>query len=180
MRFGDLTREERAEVDALVHEAYTAADGTTRTHAEAMAQFDRLLASAVQARREWTGVLLDDWREAGMRRFLRDRWKHAEVFTFAHRGRVRSRTVRRGAFRPDADGRVRSTQLALWEWSAEDLRSAIADAARQVAEHQANIALYRDMLGLLDSTGAPTVTAALAERGQSWDEWLASREERAS
>jgi hypothetical protein len=175
MKFANLSPEERAEVDALIHEAYIDGANGYRSHAAALVEFDRLLAGAVQAQRAWAGLLLDDWREAGMRSFLQDRWKHSALFEFEHHGRRRTRTVNRGVRRPDSVGRLASTQLPLWEWTADDLRAAIADASRQVAEHQANIALYRDMLTLLEQTGAATFSAALTTAGHSWDDWLEAR-----
>lgn len=175
MKFSDLSLEERAEVDAFVHEAYTRPDGSTRTHAEALPLFDHLIMSAVQAQREWPGMLLDDWRYAGMREFIKDRWKHSELFKFEHRGKIRSRTVRRGAQQIDDEGKASWSQPELWDFTADQLRSAIADAARQVGEHQANIALYRDLLGLIETYEAFTVAEALDRAGKTWDEFLAER-----
>lgn len=180
MKFSDLSPEERAEVDALVHEAYTRADGSIRTHAEAVAEFDRSVAQAGQAQREWAGILLDDWRYAGMRTFLHDRWKNSAMFEFVHRGRARRRTVKRGARQVDDSGKPWYTQIPLWDWTADQLREAIADAARQVAEHQANIALYRDMLNLIEQTEAFTFADALEAVGKTWDQFLDERAGRAS
>lgn len=175
MKFSDLSPEERAEVDALVHEAYTRPNGSIRTHLEAVAEFDRLIAQAVQAQRDWPGVLLDDWRHSGMRTFLHDRWKNSSMFEFMHRGKARRRTVKRGARQISDDGKATYTQIPLWDWTASQLREAIADAARQVAEHQANIALYRDMLGLIEQTEAFTFAEALDAVDKTWDEFLAER-----
>lgn len=175
MKFSDLSPEERAEVDALVHEAYTRPDGSYRNHTEAFAEFDRSISHAGQAHREWAGMLLDEWRYSGMRKFLQDRWTNSEMFKFDHRGRTRTRTVKRGARQVSDEGKVSWYAPPLWEWTADQLRDAIADAARQVAEHQANIALYRDMLGLIEQTEKFTFAEALDAIGKTWDEWLAER-----
>jgi len=175
VKFSDLSPEERAEVDALVHEAYTRPDGSIRTHAEAVVEFDRSIAGAGQAHREWAGLLLDDWRYSGMRDFLKDRWKHSAMFEFIHRGKARRRTVNRGARQIDDNGKAWYTQIPLWDWTADQLREAIADAARQVAEHQANIALYRDMLALIEQTETFTFAAALEAVEKTWDEFLVER-----
>ncbi len=180
MKFSDLSPEERAEVDALVHEAYTAPDGSYRSHADAAEVFGSLITQAVQAHRDWAGILLDSWREAGARAFVQDRWKKAEIFKFWHRGKTKRRTVRRGVRRVDKSGVASYTQIPLWEWSADDLRNAIADAARQVAEHQANLALYRDMLSLIEQTETFTFGDALEASDKTWDEFLAERNEAAS
>lgn len=175
MKFSDLSPEERAEVDALVHEAYTRPDGSIRTHPEAVAEFDRFVAQAGQAQREWAGMLLDDWRYSGMRAFLKDRWTNSAMFEFEHRGRARRRKVKRGARQVSDEGKVSWYAPPLWEWTAEQLRDAIAHAARDVAEHQANIALYRDMIGLIEQTEKFTFAEALDAIGKTWDEWLAER-----
>lgn len=175
MKFSDLSPEERAEVDALVHEAYTRPDGTIRSHDEALALFDRAISTAGQAHREWAGLLLDDWRFSGMRSFLQNRWKHSSMFEFIHRGKARRRTVNRGARQVSDTGKATYTQIPLWDWTADQLREAIADAARQVAEHQANIALYRDMLGLIEQTETFTFIEALGVVDMTWDEFLDDR-----
>lgn len=175
MKFSDLSPEERAEVDALVHEAYTRPDGSIRPHGEAIGVFDRSITSAVQAQREWPGMLLDDWRYAGMRDFLKDRWKHSAMFEFIHRGKARRRTVNRGARQVDDNGKASFTQIPLWDWTADQLREAIADAAHQMAEHQANIALYRDMLSLIEQTETFTFAAALEAVEKTWDQFLDER-----
>ncbi len=175
MKFADLSPEERAEVDALVHDAYVQADGEVRTHTEAADEFATSLTSAVQDHRDWAGILLDDWRDRGMRAFLQDRWKHAEIFGWIHRGKHRSRTERRGTKRVANDGTHTWVQESLLDWTPDQLRAAIRECRNRIAEEQANIAMYEALLELLRETETYRVRDALDLKGKSLEQYLAER-----
>lgn len=168
-----LTAEERAEVDAAVHDAYTTEDGDVRGHAEAMEEFGRAIADAVQAHRRWPEVLLDAWREEGQRAFLRSRWKDAKVFGLIHKGRKRTRAERRGVLARSDEGRQEWRQVSLIDWTADQLQQAIRDCAKRIEEERANVAMYRALLELLTETGQFTVRAALEIRKVSLEDYLA-------
>lgn len=175
--FDRLSREERAQVEAAVHDAYVDNEGGIRSHNEADALFDRYIADAVQAHRKWAGVLLDGWRDDGRRAFLRDRWRElAGRFGYLHKGRTRSRTMRRGTRVRHEDGAQRWVQEALIEWTADQLEAAIKDCAARIDEERANIAMYRALLELLKESGEPTVRLALEAKGVSLEEYLASKD----
>lgn len=169
--------EERAQIDAMVHDAYIREDGSVRTNAEATQEFDRMIADAVQAHREWAGALMDDWRYAGMKRFIHERWKVLEGrFGFAHRGRTRERTLRRGTLRRDEQtGREVWVQDTLLDFTTAALERAIAQCVSRIDEERANIAMYRALLDLLETTQETTVRAALDKADVSLEEYLASR-----
>lgn len=172
-----LTPGERMEVDAAVHDAYVADDGTIRSHAEAAEVFDHLLIDATQAHRRWAGMLMDAWRYAGMKQYIRNRWKELEGrFDFSHKGRTRSRTMRRGTRVRDSEtGREWWIQDDLFDFTASRLERAIAECTRRIEEERANIALYRALLDLLEVTGCATVRAALGKTGQTLEEYLAGK-----
>jgi hypothetical protein len=173
----DLTPAQRLEVDTAIRDAYMAEDGSTRGHAEAAELFGSFLQDAIQAQRTWPGILLDDWREAGMRKFIHQRWKELDGrFSFTHKGRSRERTVRRGRLVRDGEtGREKWVQDALLDFTAADLRRAIAQGQRRIDEERANIATWRALLELLEVTGCTTVRAALDKTGKSLEEYLAGR-----
>lgn len=173
--FSKFSPEERAEIDSLIHEAYTDEAGETRTHAEAAEAFDSLLADAVQAHREWAGMLLDSWRWSGMKSFIADRYKQSEIFDFTRRERQISRTVKRGMQHVADDGSTRWTQEPLPAWTRHTLIAAIRAEAAAIAERQTNIAMYRALVDLLDETGAVTVAEALTTCGQDLSEFLSGR-----
>ncbi|MDO5535358.1 MAG: hypothetical protein Q4F65_11995 [Propionibacteriaceae bacterium] len=173
--FNQFSREERAEIDALIHEAYTDENGETRTHVEAAEEFDRLLTSAVQAHREWAGMLLDDWRYEGMKKFIGDRYKHSELFTFTRRDRQVTRTVKRGRVKVDDEGVKSWHQEPLPGWTRRDLMAAIRAEEGAIADRQANIAMYRALVDLLDDTGAHTVAEALDMRSITLEQYLSER-----
>lgn len=177
-KFADLPVEVRAEIDAKVHDAYLNADGTTRSHTEAQDEFARILSG--QEHQPWVQMLLNGWRQIGMAEFMKDRWKHSAMFEFTHRGKPHRRSVNRGARQIGAEGKVSWTQSPLWEWTADQLRDAIAHATQQVAEHQANIALYRDMLTLIEQTETFTFPDALKVNGKTWEQFLSERGRKAS
>ena len=171
-----LTPEERRQVDTAIHDAYIADDGTTRPAAEALEEFEHILNDAVQAHNVWPGVLLDRWRREGMRKFIHQRWKELDGrYSFTHKGRSRERTVKRGRQVRDAEtGRQVWVQDPLYDFTAADLRRAIAEAKGRISEEQANIATWRALLDLLEVTGCATVRAALEKTGQSLEQYLAS------
>lgn len=173
----DLTPAERLEIDTAIRDAYMAEDGSTRSHAEAVEVFGRALTDAIQAHRSWPGVLLDAWRMAGMRKYIRERWKYLDGhYSFTHKGRSRERTIRRGRLARDGDtGRTKWVQDSLLDFTAADLRAAIAQGQRRIDEERANIATWRALLDLLEVTGCSTVRAALAKVGKSLEEYLAGR-----
>lgn len=173
--FNQFSAEERAEIDALIHQAYTDADGMPRTHAEAADEFDSLLTTAVQSHREWAGILLDHWRFEGMKSFIADRYKHSELFEFTRRDRKVSRTARRGTQRTDESGAEKWVQLQFHDWTVFDLRAAIAREEQAISERQTNIAMYRALVDLIQETGASTVGEALTQRGQTIGEFLDER-----
>lgn len=175
MRFNQFSREERAEIDALIHEAYTDPDGGVRTHADAAAAFDRLLTTAVQAHREWAGMLLDDWRFEGMKKFIAERYKHSELFTFTRRERQVTRTVKRGRVKVDNEGKRSWHQEPLPGWTRRDLLDAIRAEERAIADRQANIAMYRALVDLLDETETDTVAEGLAAIGLTMERFLDER-----
>lgn len=175
MNFNQFSREERAEIDSLIHEAYTDEDGETRTHAEAAQAFDLLIADAVQAHREWAGMLLDEWRHEGMKRFISNRYKHSELFTFIRKERQVTRTVKRGRMQVDDEGRKSWHQEELTIWARDDLLAAIRSEEAAVADRQTNIAMYRALVDLLDETGTFTVADGLTAIGQTMEDFLDER-----
>lgn len=173
--FQMLSLEERAEVDALIHEAYANPDGTARPHSDAVVEFDRLLMDAMHAHREWPHLLLDEWRHAGMKAFIADRYKHSELFEFTHRKKAVQRTAHRGTRRVDDEGRASWVQEQFVTFTRAQLIAAIADEQRAIADRQTNIAMYRALVDLLDETDAYTVAEALEQRGQTISEFLDER-----
>lgn len=173
----DLTPAQRIEVEAAIRDAYVAADGSTRSHAEAVEIFDRILMDAVQAQRTWPGILLDSWRMAGMRNYIKAHWKELDGrYGFTHKGRSRTRTIRRGRLVRDQEtGREVWIQDALYDFTAMDLRRSIAQAQGRIDEERANIATWRALLDLLEVTGCVTVRAALEQVGKTLEEYLAGR-----
>lgn len=173
--FNQFSNEERAEIDALIHESYTDENGETRSHAEAAEVFDSLIAQAVQAHREWAGVLLDSWRWAGMKSFIAERYKHSDIFEFTRRDRQVSRTVKRGTKRVNDEGESRWVQDPMLSWDRDDLLAAIRQEEAAIADRQVNLAMYRALVELLDETGATTIREALADRGQELADFLNER-----
>lgn len=173
--FSQFSAEERAEIDALIHDSYTDEDGNTRTHAEAADEFDRRLTNAIQAHREWAGMLLDTWRYDGMKRFIADRYKHSEIFEFTRKERRVSRTLRRGRRRVDDNGERTWVQDRFLEFTRADLVEAIKQEAQAIAERKTNLEMYRALVALLDETEASTIAEALTIRGQTLDDFLSER-----
>jgi hypothetical protein len=177
MSLSDLTSDEIAELDDAVLAAYRPQPGVQRTHSEAAADFlTRILPDAVQAHRRWADAVQSEALERGLRNMLQERWKARGgkfVAPVAGRDRVRDRT--RGKQVVDAQTGLKSwTQMELDYDSAEDLQDKIADAVRDIDENRANIAIFRKLLDLIESTGAPTVAAALAAVGETLEGYLAS------
>lgn len=173
MKFSQLSPEERVEVDSLVHDAYTDPEtGDVLTHTEALERFGAYMSQAEQARRDWTALLRDDWIDAGMRAFLKDRYKHARIFEFHHQGRPKSRTERRGTRRVDDEGNKSWVQQTLIDWTPDQLRAAIRECHSRVAEEQANIAMYQALLELCQETQRYTVRDALEVRGTTLEAYL--------
>lgn len=175
MRLSDFAPEERIEIEAAVTDAYTAGDGSVLPHAEAAKQFDQFLADAVQAHKPWAERLLDAFRRDGAARFAKETWKNSGFFQFRHGEKSRTRTVKRGHQVIDDEGRRAWVQDELFGWDVHALKDAIADAARQIDEHRANIAMYRHLLDLLEETGEATVHDGLAALGKSLEEYLEER-----
>jgi hypothetical protein len=170
-----LSREERAEIDAAVHESYTRPDGSVRDHREADEMFDRFITDALQAQRAWATHLLDGWRIEGRRAFLKSRWKNGRLFDLVHKGKVRRRAERRGTQVRNDDGRQVWVQDSLLAWSVDQLDAAISQTVGRVEEERANLAMYRTLRDLLVKTGGETLGDALAEVGMSLQEYLAQR-----
>jgi hypothetical protein len=176
VKFSDLSPEERGEIDTLVHDSYVEPGGRVRTHAEAHGYFSMLVSQAVQAHRDWAEQLLDQWREDGERAFMQSRWKSLRsYFEFQQEGKKRTRTVNRGILRTGDDGGAHYVQDALWDATADELRQMIKEARMQIAEHQANIALYQDMLDLIQVHEVFTFREALEAESLTWGEFLDRR-----
>lgn len=173
--FKDLPPQVRAEIDSAVHDAYVGEDGSIRTHAEASELFDKFIVDAIQAHRQWPGILLDAWRAEGRRRFVRDRWKYSEIFRWFHKGKQRQRTERRGARHVDDDGGQRWVQESLFGWDIDKLKDAIVHCVGRIEEERANIAMYRALIDLLEETGSTTVQAGLKAKGTTLEEFLAEK-----
>lgn len=174
MKFSDLPEQERDEVVDSVRAAYRTSTGVIRSHRAALVEFGDLLDDAEQAHRPWVGDLRSQWLRDGMRRFLQEQWKACgRPFVVVDKsGKTHERTTMRGVKRPDETGKLVWTQMEILDWYADDLKLAIVDAASQVEEQKANIGAFRRLLDLMGSTGSATVADALAETGQSLDEFL--------
>lgn len=180
MRLSDFPPNVRLEIEAAVTDAYTGEDGAVLPHGEAAARFDHFLTDAVQAQRSWAPQLLDAFRRDGSARFAHEVWKNSDFFRYRHGDKTRTRTTKRGRRRVNEQtGGLEWVQEALFGWDALALKNAIADAARQIDEHRANIAMYRHLLDLLEETGTETVRDGLAAAGMSLEEYLASQEDAA-
>lgn len=176
MKLADFSPEERLEIETAVVDAYTGPGGEVLTHIEAAERFESFLIDAVQAHRPWAQRLLDGFRHDGAARFAHDTWKHSKFFRFRHGEKSRTRTTKRGRQRVNEDtGQYEWIQDELFGWDAIALKNAIADAARQIDEHRANIAMYRHLLDLLEQTGATTVREGLQAVGMALEEYLEER-----
>jgi hypothetical protein len=175
VRFNKFTDTERAEIDSLIHDAYVDEDGEIRTHAAAAEEFSKSLNRAESAGREWAALMLDDWRDEGMKAFIAFRYKNSELFEFVRADRPVSRTLRRGTQRITEDGSVQWIQDSLMFWTIVQLEAAIADERRAIEDRQTNIAMYQALIELLTETGCSTVSAALDANKTTLAEYLAGR-----
>ena len=171
-----LSPEERAEVDAAVHDAYMCDDGTIRPHAEADKRFSHFVDDAIQAHREWPDILIDAWQEEGRRAFLKSRWSNAKIFDVVHKGKIRKRRERRGTRVRDDDGGMVWIKEPLVDWTAEQLQAGIREGGGRIEEERVNIAMFRALLDLLEGSGCATPREALEARGMTLEEYLASRD----
>jgi hypothetical protein len=174
MKMSDFTPEEQAEIVSAVHDASVDPDGDVRPLEDARIEFDRYMASAVQAHRAWAAKLLDGWRVDGERAFIKHVRK-SDAFRFAHQGKIRRRSLRRGTRTRDESGQPVWVQTEILTWTAAQLENAIKESVRRIDEERANIAMYRALLDLLEETGAVFVNAALEQRDQTLEEFLAER-----
>lgn len=176
----ELSAQERAELDAAVTAAYVRADGSVRSHGEAIVRFlDVILPDAIQAHRRWAGLVHDEATRRGVRSLIQGRWKSmAGVFHGVIRGKSKVRPMRRGVERVDTSTGDRTwTQMEIVYDTAEDLQRKIAEAARNIEEQRSNITFFRRLLDLLERTGEPTVERGLATVGLTLDEYLAADEQ---
>lgn len=177
--FDDLTPTERAEYDAAVTLAYRGPSGETHSHRKAAEIFiATLIPDAVQAHRRWAGIVHDEATTRGLRAMLQERWKTlGGQFRVPVNGRMHSRHLRRGkVVRDPATGDAREVQTELIFDTAEDLRNKIVEAARRIESERVNIRVFRQLLTLLEETGAPTVERGLERVGKTLDEFLAAEE----
>ncbi|MBB2914905.1 hypothetical protein FHS43_006217 [Streptosporangium becharense] len=168
-----LSPEERAEYDALLHEAGYDDNGEQRPAHEIKERMHRLLQDAVQAHRTWAGYVLDaDVREGHHRRFKG--WDRArQVVSTRHGGRVVKRSAVMSLRRRDPDnGRTYWQGTFYPDMTREDLLDVINGSEVRIGSERITIATARRLVALLDETGAATVAEALEARGVELETYL--------
>lgn len=172
-----LSGEERAEYDDLMYTARFYDDGKSRPSHEIGERMHKLLLDAVQAGKTWAEWVLDDDVRAG--HLARSKkWDRVRRYVLTRRGPV---IVRRSAVMAIMR-RHPITQEPGWfdtEWvdmDTEELLQVIAGARHRLESAKETVATARQLLRLIDETGADTVGEALEQRGLSIDEYLLLRD----
>lgn len=168
-----LSPEERAEYDALLHEAGYDEAGEQRPAHEIKERMHRLLQEAVQAHRTWAGYVLDaDVREGHHRRFKG--WDRArQVVNTRHGERVVRRSAVMSLRRRDPDnGRTYWQGTFYADMTRQDLLDVVNGAEVRIGSERITIAMARRLVALLDETGAATVATALETRGVELETYL--------
>ncbi|MEV8636560.1 hypothetical protein AB0395_33425 [Streptosporangium sp. NPDC051023] len=168
-----LSSEERAEYDALLHEAGYDDNGVQRPAHEIKDRMHKLLQDAVQAGRSWAEYVLDDdVREGHHKRFKR--WDRVrQVVTTRYGERVIKRSALMSLRRRDSvSGRTYWQGTFYPDMTREDLLDVINGCEVRISSERITIATARRLVALLDETGVATVTEALKSRGVELETYL--------
>lgn len=168
-----LSPEERAEYDALFHEAGYDEYGEQRPAHEIKERVHGLLQDAVRAGRTWAGYVIDDdVREGHLKRFKG--WDRTRQVVSTRYG---ERVVKRSAVmslrrRNSETGRTYWQGTLYPDMTREDLLDVINGCEVRIGSERITIATARKLLVLLDETGGSTVRDALDARGLELQEYL--------
>lgn len=164
------------EFDALVLSCYGDNRDGRITHQNALIVFMAGLDDATQAQRPWVDVVEDQARREGLMEILKARdsaLKGRYVYIDKVSGKRHRRDNVVGTSVPDAEtGVEKFTQMELIDLTEIQLRKKIDEAASNVRENRANIAIARKCLEVIAETGAATAREGL--HGQSLEEYLAA------
>lgn len=167
-----LSPEDKAQYDALMHEAGYTSDGQQRPSHEIKDKCEELLRKAVRDGKTWATYVLDaDARDGHLKRFKRwDRQRQVVATRFGER--VVKKSAVMSLKRRDDVGRL-FYQGTFWDdMNAQDLMDIIGDATVRIESNRDLIATARRLLDLLEKTGMPTVSLALERLGMELEEYL--------